>query len=45
MQLCRSFKIRGAVNSYMKLTKANKTKGVVVASDGNFSTACAFVAD
>lgn len=27
MQLCRSFKIRGAVNSYMKLTKANKTKG------------------
>ncbi|KRX09453.1 Tryptophan synthase beta subunit-like PLP-dependent enzymes superfamily [Pseudocohnilembus persalinus] len=44
MQQTRSFKIRGAVNSYNSLTKEQKQQGVVVASDGNFAQACAFCA-
>jgi len=44
MQLCRSFKIRGALTSYLRLSKEDKKKGIVLASDGNYCTACAYVA-
>ena len=39
-----SFKIRGAINAVMQLTREQKTRGVITHSSGNFAQALAYAA-
>ena len=40
LQLINSFKIRGAMNRFSKLTKKNLSNGVIAASAGNHAQGC-----
>lgn len=39
-----SFKVRGAINALMQLDQAERSKGVIARSSGNFAQAVAFIA-
>jgi threonine dehydratase len=45
LQVTGSFKVRGAANKILSLTKAERDHGVVTCSSGNHGRAVAFVAD
>jgi len=42
-QITGSFKLRGAMNKMLSLSKVEREKGVVTASSGNHGTACAYL--
>ena len=44
LQLCRSFKIRGALSKIVNMTKDEKKKGIVCASAGNHAQGVALAA-
>lgn len=44
MQITNSFKIRGALNRMLTLTRKEKDEGVITASSGNFGKAVAYAA-
>ncbi|UCC75254.1 MAG: threonine/serine dehydratase [Gemmatimonadota bacterium] len=45
LQVTGSFKVRGAANKILSLTKAERERGVVTCSSGNHGRAVAYVAD